>query len=47
MGLSAMLAEEYKLIDISLLAASWCDLLSQRQLKFIRHQHLFLSLVAG
>ena len=35
MGFSAMLAEEYILIDISLSAASWCDFSSQRQLKFI------------
>ena len=47
MGFSAMLAEEYILIDISLSTLSWCDLSSQRQLKFIQHQHFFLSLVTG
>ncbi len=30
MGFSAMLADEYILIDISLLSASWCDFSSQR-----------------
>jgi len=45
MGFSAMLAEEYILIDISLSAASWCDVSSQHQLKFIQHQHFYLSLV--
>jgi hypothetical protein len=45
MGFSAMLAEEYILIDILLSATSWCDFSSQHQLKFIQHQHLFLSLV--
>jgi hypothetical protein len=47
MGFSAMLAEEYILIDISLSAASWCDFSSQHRLKFIQHQHFYLSLVAG
>jgi hypothetical protein len=47
MGFSAMFAEEYILIDISLSAASWCDLSFQRQLKFIRLQHFYLSLVTG
>ena len=47
MGFSAMLAEEYILIDISLSAASWCDFSSQHQLKFIQHQHFYLSLVTG
>ena len=28
-------------------AASWCDLSSQRQLKFIQLQHFYLSLVTG
>jgi len=31
MGFSAMLAEEYILIDISLSATSWCDFSSQHQ----------------
>jgi len=35
MGFSAMLAKEYILIDISLSAASWCELSLQHQLKFI------------
>jgi hypothetical protein len=47
MGFSAMLAEEYILIDTSLSAISWCDLSSQHQLKFIKHQHFYLSLVTG
>jgi hypothetical protein len=47
MGFSAMLAEEYVLIDISLSAVSWCDLSSQRRLKFIQHHQLYLSLVTG
>jgi hypothetical protein len=47
MGLSAMLAEEYILIDISLLTLSWCDFSSQHQFKFIQHQHFYLSLVTG
>ncbi len=53
MGFSAirpgdkLLAEEYKLIDISLSAVSWCDFSSQHQLKFIQHQHFYLSLVTG
>jgi hypothetical protein len=38
---------EYVLIDLSLSALSWRDLSSQRQLKFIQLQHLFLSLVTG
>ena len=40
-------AEEYIVIGISLWPASWCDLSSQRQLKFIPAQHFLLSLVAG
>jgi hypothetical protein len=47
MGFSAMLADEYILIDISLSVTSWCDFSSQHQLKFIQHQHLYLSLVTG
>jgi hypothetical protein len=47
MRFSAMLAEEYILIDKSLSAASWCDFSSQHQLKFIQLQLLFLSLVTG
>jgi hypothetical protein len=47
MGFSAMLAEEYILIDISLSSASWCDFSSQHQLKFIQHPHFYLSLVTG
>jgi hypothetical protein len=47
MGFSAMLAEEYILIDISLSATSWGDFSSQHQLKFIQHQHFYLSLVTG
>jgi hypothetical protein len=47
MGFSAMLAEEYILIDISLSAASWCDFSSQHQLKFIQHHNSFLPLVPG
>ena len=47
MGFSAMLAEEYILIDISLSAVSWCDFSSQHQFKFIQHQHLYLSLITG
>jgi hypothetical protein len=42
-----MLAEEYVPIGTSLSAASWDDLSSQRQLKFIQHQHFYLSLVTG
>src|SRR6476646_3032555 len=42
-----MLAEVYVLIDISQSAASWCDLSSQHQLKFIQHQHFYLSLFTG
>jgi hypothetical protein len=42
-----MLAEEYILIDTSLSAMSWCDLTPQRHLKFIHHQHFYLSLVTG
>jgi hypothetical protein len=47
MGFSAMLAEEYILTDISLSSASWCDFSSQHQLKYIQHQHFYLSLVTG
>jgi hypothetical protein len=47
MGFSAMLAEEYILIDISLSAVSWCDFSSQDQLKLNQHQHFYLSLVTG
>jgi hypothetical protein len=47
MGFSAMLAEKYILVDISLSALSWCDFSSQHQLKFIQHEHFFLSLVTG
>ena len=47
MEFSAMLAEEYILIDISLSSASWCDLSSQHRLKFIQHQQFYLSLVTG
>jgi hypothetical protein len=46
-GFSAMLAEEYILIDISLSSPSWCDFSSQRQLKLIQHKQLYLSLVTG
>jgi hypothetical protein len=45
MRFSAMLAEEYILIDISLSAALWCDFSSQHHLKFIQHRFLYLSLV--
>jgi hypothetical protein len=41
MGFSAMLAEEYILVDISLSATSLCDLSSQHQLKFIQHYNSF------
>jgi len=44
---SAMLAEEYILIDISLSTATWCDFSSYRQLKFIQLPHFYLSLVTG
>ena len=37
-----MLAEEYMLVDISLSAASCCDLSSQHQLKFIQLIILFI-----
>jgi hypothetical protein len=47
MGFSAMLAEEYILIDISLSAALWCDLISRRQLKAIHPQQFYLSLVTA
>jgi hypothetical protein len=51
MGFSAPplagLAEEYILIDISLSTVSWCDLSSQRQLKYIQLHQFFLSLVTG
>ncbi len=47
MGFSAMLAEEYILIDMSLSATSWCDFSSQDQLKFIQPQHFYLSLATG
>jgi hypothetical protein len=43
MGFSAMLAEEYILIDISLSAVSWCDFSSQGHLKFIQlHNSIYL-----
>jgi len=42
-----MLAEEYILVDISLLAASWCDLFFATSMKYIQHHHLYLSLVTG
>jgi len=37
-----MLFEEYKLIDISLSATSWCDLASQHQLGSIDFITLFI-----
>ncbi len=47
MGFSAMLAEEYILIDISLSAFIMVRLFFATSLKFIQHQHFYLSLVTG
>jgi hypothetical protein len=47
MRFSAMLAEEYMLIYILLISFIMVRLSSQHQLKFIQHQHFYLSLVTG
>jgi hypothetical protein len=45
MGFSAMLAEEYILIDTSLIGCIMVRLVFATTMKFIQHQHFFLSLV--
>jgi len=47
MGFSAMLAEEYILIDISLIGFIMVRLFFATSLKFIQHQQFYLSLVTG
>jgi hypothetical protein len=47
MGFSAMLAEEYILIDISLIGCIMVRLFFATSLKFIQLQHFYLSLVTG
>jgi hypothetical protein len=42
-----MLAEEYVLIDISVIGCIWCDWSPQRQLKSIQLQHFFLYSITG
>ena len=47
MGFSAMLAEEYILIDISLISCIMVRLVFATSMKFIQLQHFFLSLATG
>jgi hypothetical protein len=47
MGFSAMLAEEYILVDISLISCIMVRLFFATSLKFIQLQHFYLSLVTG
>ena len=47
MGFSAMLAEEYILIDISLIGCIMVRLVFATSMKLIQRQHFYLSLVTG
>ena len=47
MGFSAMLAEEYILIYISLIGFIVVGLVFATSMKIIQHQHFYLSLVNG
>jgi hypothetical protein len=47
MGFSAMLAEEYILVDISLISCIMVRLFFATSMKIIHHQHFYLSLVTG
>src|SRR5580765_4542338 len=47
MGFSAMLAEEYILMDISLICRIMVRLAFATSMKIIQHQHFSLSLVTG